>query len=145
MLSRNNVLVGTMILLILGGTASVYFQKHSKLITNEPLVSNLENQLFDTAWVELGENGEETGFEIDFRKTRENDPLNRSYDYQEYLHHRPGVSGYWKVKNDAIIITQMFDSVDLPPIIYTNVTIDENILSVTDSDSDMFIKFQRIP
>lgn len=147
MLSRNNIFVVIVILLILVGGGFVYFKSYNTVITNQTPVSNqvpvfnLENKLLDTAWIQLDPSGGDTDFEIDFRKTKENDPLHKSYDYQDYLHQRPGESGYWKVEDNIITVTAHLS--DLPPIIYTNVNIAGNILIMTDSDS--LIKFKRIP
>ncbi len=139
--SRNNIIVGTVISLILVGGGFAYFQSHNTVITNQPLVPNLENKLLDTAWIQLDPNGEETDFEINFQKTKENSPNHMFYDYQDYLHQRPGESGYWKAENNTITI--IGNPSNLPPVIYSNVNITGNILSVTDSDS--IIKFKRIP
>jgi hypothetical protein len=128
------------VLSVLIGGGLVYFQKYTMVTPNQFSSSNLENKLLGTAWIQLDPNGEETDFEIDFRKTKENDSHHLLYDYEDYLHHRPGESGYWKTENDTVTIIGTPSTV--PPIVYTNVKIIGTILSMT--DSGVVITFKRI-
>ncbi|MBI2409966.1 hypothetical protein HYV30_02915 [Candidatus Kaiserbacteria bacterium] len=102
----------------------------------------LEDELLDTAWVQLDHDGNETGFEINFRKTKNNDPSHNFYDYQDYLHQRPGVSGYWRVDESTVTVTPYPSN--MPPVIYTNVIIAGDILNVTDSLDGAKVKFKKI-
>ena len=138
-------IVVIVILIVIAGFFFVYnkFYYGSDSQPNQTIVSNIENKLLDTAWVQLDQNGKETDFEIDFQKTKENDPLHKSYDYQGYLHQRPGESGYWKVGDNTITVIA-YPS-DLPPTIYSDVNFTENILQMTDSLDDNKLKFKRVP
>lgn len=108
----------------------------------EQATADLENTLLDTAWIQLDASGNDTDEEIDFRKTKYNDPNHKFYDYQEYLHHRPGESGYWKLDGNTLIVIG-YPS-DVPPIVYTSVSIAGDLLSVTDSSEGAEIKFRKI-
>lgn len=168
----NKIIVGTIVLLILVGSAFWYWQKFQSEISpvihqdvaipqseniapekkadasgtnaqpTQTTNSRLENKLLDTAWIQLDQNGKETDFEIEFLKTKENDPLHQSYDYADYLHHRPGTSGYWKVEDNTIEIR--VNLADLPYTIYNNLHFTENILQMTDDGTQYQLKFKRI-
>ena len=135
------VVIATLIAIVSFFFAYNKFYHGSNSQPNQAIISNLEDKLLDTAWIHLDQNGQETDFKIDFQKTKENDPLHKSYDYQDYLHQRPGESGYWKVKDNTITIIA-YPS-DLPPIIYSDVNFTENILQMTEDDNKL--KFKRIP
>jgi len=140
-LKKYLILVIAIIVIVLG-FYFVYYKNFKSNQSPNQINSNLESNLLGTTWIQLDQDGEETDFEINFRKTKENDPLHESFDYADYLHQRPGESGYWKVTDNTITI--IATQSDFPPTIYRDVSITGDILKMSDSLNNLIFNFKRI-
>lgn len=143
-LTSGFIVVGVFALMLWWSGGNTVVETGAPAFIPEPgAISNLESALSDTAWIQLDPSGEKTDFEIDFQKTKDNDPLHTAFDYQDFLHHRPGVSGYWHVENDTITIDSQ--QLGMPPTTYTGVHLSENTLQMTDSFDDTKQTFMKLP
>ncbi len=105
--------------------------------------SELGGRLLGTDWIMLDAQGKETDVDMSFRNTRNNDPQGVYYDYDDYMHQRPGRSGYWKVDGSTITVFDYPENEIYTT--YRNVHIVGDKLYLTDdTDSGISLIYKKI-